>query len=348
MTRRRLLFFSILHICIGSAIAIFHGPFYGDAQNFYGYAESIGSVTEFLDWRDITSIQNYNVFFVSLIYDNAFQAAMINIFALFLFVRSSHPMGIALARKQEATGIDMRQYYTIMLFIIVCPSIVVRLGEPSREYLQSLLLFLVGVYFNCGAPRVRWLLPLSMLVLIRPVAAPIYMLWLGFFWVLEKGLLMRVSYFFMLVALLLISGEFQVVQLYSEKSIDYDGVLGTSPDYYQKIVLNVLGDINSFASDQYQVFDRFVFFLDYLWRILFLILLLSRGGRVAFVFVTFATLIISALYPFPHPRYFVPALFFLGGVICSSQLRSRYANATPRFVVSARKTANISNNAATG
>jgi len=45
MTRRLLLFFVILHICVGSAIAIFHGPFYGDAQNFYGHAETIGSVS---------------------------------------------------------------------------------------------------------------------------------------------------------------------------------------------------------------------------------------------------------------------------------------------------------------
>lgn len=329
MIQKKILFFTCLHVFIGIAIVVFHGPSYGDSQNFYSYAESIDSIFEFINWTDITSMYNYNVLFVSLVYKNILQALIINLFCLFAFLRLSNPKNILINKRLLIPGINIRQYYLVIFFILLCPSIFARLGEPSREYLQSLILFLLGLYFQANTRSMKWLLLLFFVFLIRPVALPIYILWITFFWVLKKNILSKAIFFLIIIFSLFYSSDIPIVQMYSEKIGDYHGSLWASPNLYQKILLNIFGDISSFASEKYPEFDRSLFLLDYLWRILFLGLLLFRGRVMAFIFIIFSAAIIAAVYPFPHPRYFVPALFFLGGIICGSQLKNKFTNVKP-------------------
>lgn len=337
MTRRLLQFFVFFHICVGGAFALFHGPFYGDAQNFYGYAEEIGSLRDFLEWTDYTSIQNINVFFVSIIYGSAFQSAVINTLALLFFSSLLHPKKILRDKKYTTSDISKFQLYVIASFVILCPSVIVRLAEPSREYLQAIFLFVVGFCFSSkGSHSLLWL-ALCLVILIRPVAAPIYLLWLGFFWVQSKRNLTKIIFLCLFLALIVASKELQIVQLYYEKSIDYDGVLGDSQALLDKMVLNVFGDVNSFVSNRYPMLDRIIFFLDYVWRLLFLASLLFRGGKAAFVFIVFASLIVSTFYPFPHPRYFVPALFFLGGIVYGRHMTGWFADIKAVPVASVRR-----------
>lgn len=329
MIQKKIFLYTCLHVCIGIAIIIFHGPSYGDSQNFYSYSESIDSIVEFINWNDVNSIYSFNVLFVSLVYKNTLQALIINFCCLLIFLRFSNPKNIAIDKKFLSLGIDTRKYYLIIFFILLCPSIIARLGEPSREYLQSLILFLLGLYFQASARSMRWLLPLFFVFLIRPVALPIYILWLAFFIVIKKNILSKILFFIIFIISLFLASDFSIVQMYSEKIDDYHGSLWVSPNFYQKILLNIFGDVSSFTSEQYPIFDRLLFLLDYLWRIFFLGLLIYRGRVMAFIFIIFSAVIIAAVYPFPHPRYFVPALFFLGGIICGSQFKNVFTDVRP-------------------
>ena len=312
MTRQLLIFFIIIHLCIGGALAFFNGEFYGDAKNFYGYSNEIGSAKDFLNWEDWTSIYNINVYFVSTLYGSALQAAIVNTVALLYFISVLRNKKLIIKRNYLLRN---NKHYLVVLFVILCPSIIARFAEPSREYLLSLSLFLVGFFYTLKNRRSLFWTMLCLAIMVRPIAAPIYILWFCFFWAMNKSVSIKIVLSCVFIVLASASQELEVIKLYSQKSEDYQGILSDAQPLVYKIFLNVFGDVNSFITDRYSGLERLVFFLDYIWRILILIYLVRHGGSKAFSFIVFAALITAIVYPFPHPRYFVPALFFLAGIV---------------------------------
>jgi hypothetical protein len=320
MTRSALFSLVFLHILAGSLLAIFHGPYYGDAENFYSYSESIGSYADFLSWKGLSSVYDYNIFIVSLIYRSAYQSILINSLALILFLVLSSPKFLAYSVKKTIKE-RCNRTPLVIIFIFLCPSLIFRLGEPSREYLQGLLLFLSGAYLLTLGQKKIFLFFLSMAMFIRPVAAPIYMFWTIFFLSIRVKFFYKISLLFLFILFIYFSGEIEIIRMYFDDKVgDYEGVLVGGGGFFYKVILNIFGDINSFLSNRYDASDRVIFFLDYVWRILLLFYLVIKGGLNSFIFIIFSAILISSLYPFPHPRYFVPALFFLAGIIYSRQI----------------------------
>jgi len=305
----------LIHIIFGCLVVFLHGPFYGDAFNFYAYANNFRSTPGLLQWTDLTSVNDFNVAFVTLLYGNLVPPLIVNILCLFSFSLFVLKQKIYF-RANLISSSSLTKYYIAFYFLLLSPSILVRLGEPSREYLLSFLLFLLGYLFSINKRGLLFFLVLLLAILIRPVSAPIYLLWLTFFWSIHRGITVKCLLLTSFVFLLALLPSLPLLQFYNDKLSAYQGSLLPSSNIFLKSFFNVFGDINSFATDRYPLLDRLVFFLDYLWRILLIIWLLSRNFWITTLFILFSSLLFSTAYPFPHPRYFVPTLFFLSGSIC--------------------------------
>lgn len=301
-----------LHVIAGCVIAASLAPFFGDASNFYNYAKTIETVSDFLTWNGLQSFQNLNVFFVSYLYVDTLRAVLINSIVSLLFV-------VAIFFNDHFRKfVRFNQYsrvYALPLFVFFAPALVFRFGEPSREYIQSICLFLGGFFYGDGSLPGRAFVSLFIAAIVRPVAAPIFFLWLAFFGVYKRRLHIRLLSLVLFVFLMLIGRESSLVSFYYQKVVDYGGLLGADPNFALKATLNVFGDLNSFLTTRYSTIDRCFFFLDYIWRIVFMAVLFRRGGWLTLQFIVFSAVIVAVVYPFPHPRYFVPSLFFLAGYL---------------------------------
>jgi len=331
MHRQLLFIFFLFHVLVGLLIVVFNGPFYGDAQNFYGYAEEIRASNNFFEFLDISSTFNYNVYFVSMLYSSPFQSVVVNFLSLLFFLRIIFSRINLLGKKFFVSNLVKANLYYFSFFIILCPSTIVRFGEPSREYLLSLLLFLVGFSFYANRAKLLFLSALSIAIMIRPVSAPLYILWISFIWISSKANTTKIFSTILFFILIIVLPELPIVQLYNDKLIDYDGVLLDSGNYVYKLIFNLFGDVNSFLTDRYPVFYRFVFFLNYVWRLIFIWFLLSRYKMLALFFILFTSLLIAVVYPFPHPRYFEPSLFFFAGIVCGRSVFLPFGVAVPGF-----------------
>lgn len=300
------------YIAIGLLVTLFLSPFYGDAENFYNYRQEflLGDI----DWN---IIDNINVIAVSLIYANPLVAVIFNtsILLLFFYILRLHVAAISSQSKVVAP----------LIFILICPGIVTRFGEPSREYAQSFLLFLLGFFLLKGSKKSLFFLLGA--AIFRPVAVPIYLLWSSFYLFFRRfGLKSSIIFaIFIFTLLFQVSDGVQILNRYQEKFVDYSGALvADSNTILNRFFLNIFGDINSFASDLYSPIERLVFFADYIWRLTALYFISKRLGPFGVGTFCFHSLIISMTFPFPHPRYFSSVLFFLLGFAFAKSISPRY------------------------
>lgn len=323
---RKLLFLALSsNIILGVLVAIFLAPFYGDALNFYKYAEEFAQGGDLFFYDDIKSYQNINVLFVSYVYKNSTISSLVNLGAVLIFVKIH---SLEIKKRGEIYPRNDSAWHTnnshkMLCLVLLCPALIARFGEPSREFMQSLLLFTCGMYLYRS--RTNFLICLSMASLIRPIALPLYLLWLFFCEIYRRNVYLSIIYIFLIFILTKnYSSQIELIGFYNEKIIDYEGVLGEQPTLPLKIILNIFGDVNSFFSAQYPLAERIIFLFDYIWRIIVLVALLKIRNIGIVLLIFFASLLISLFYPFPHPRYFIPVLFFLLGLASNS--RSKFFN----------------------
>jgi len=316
--KTKLVIISLLHVTIGVCLSLFHGIFYGDAINFYNYREFLDFS---FDLEFIELVQNVNVGFVSVIYETPMQCLFVNFLTVLIF---NYLISYAL-RVKAIKGLDsdknLKIFYILSVLVILCPSVVARFGEPSREYMQNLLLFLAGVLLTISLKR--FAVCLLFVVLIRPVMFPIYFLWLGFVYVYRKKREYILLYVFLtIISITLAANNSQVLNFYSERIIDYYGILGENNSVIYRLALNIFGDFNSFYTDNYDYSERLLYLLDYLWRFIFIFYLIKFGRGFSLIFIIYGATLISLVFPFPHPRYFIPLLFFIAGLLATSNFQS--------------------------
>lgn len=294
------------HFALGLSFAVFAAPFYGDALNFLGYREALSDP---LNWQ----FEDLNGAAVALLYGDVARSALVNT-ALLLFTWSVVRSSSNFRRLQPL-------FYSATVALLLSPSLVTRFGEPSREYPQSLLLFLGGSFALTNSPLS--VLFLATASIFRPVAAPSYFLWSLLAIVYRRAGVRAaaVCATFVLGALFglqaYIGPENAVLAFYQSRLGDYGGVLGDSPPIVWKVLLNVFGDVNAFAAPAYSTAERIVYLLDYVWRLWAIFLIVRSIRGIGVVLAVFNTVVLALVLPFPHPRYFVPVIFFLLGLTAS-------------------------------
>ena len=213
--RVKLILISLLHVMIGVFLSLSHGIFYGDAINFYSYREFLDFS---FDLNFIDLIQNINVGFVSIVYATPLQCFFVNILTV-IILNNSISYVLSISSSKHVNSIKhLKVFYILTALVILCPSVITRIGEPSREYMQNIFLFLAGVFLTISLKRFAFFL--FIIVLIRPVMLPIYFLWLGFVHVYRKKQRYVLLYMCLtIVSIVFALDEFSKFNFYSEKSI---------------------------------------------------------------------------------------------------------------------------------
>ena len=90
-------------------------------------------------------------------------------------------------------------------------------------------------------------------------------------------------------------------------------MLFRSNNIFIESLLNVVGDINSFASKKYASIYRLYYFFAYIFRFLIIYLSYRLFGWRSIFFVAVSALSIAIFAAFPHARYLEPCMYLFVG-----------------------------------
>ena len=282
---------AIAALILGGLSIGYDGYNHGDAYSFVGYREV------FLV-EGVTSFADLNTYFIAMLYWSKVTSYLINgAFVLFFITLIS----IITYRQRFAL--------TPIMLLFLNSLWITRMAEPSREFLLFIISFVLGL---CLASRsyVLCICLLAMLILIRPVFTPIFLLW-----VITPFVSFSVISLLVLgiVAFVHFAHELEIFRYYHAKQVEFAGIVTAdfANFFPYKFVMNIFGGINSFLKND-SVTGTLNFLFGYLWRMISISWLLLSAPKCLTAF--FGTIVlVSAAYPFPHPRYVEPSIYFCLG-----------------------------------
>ena len=105
--------------------------------------------------------------------------------------------------------------------------------------------------------------------------------------------------------------DLQIIeQIYSKTIYSKEIVLN---NIFLESLLNIVGDINSFASKRYEIFYRFYYLFAYIFRFIIIYLAYRLFGWRSIFFVAASALSIAIFAAFPHARYLEPCMYLFIG-----------------------------------
>lgn len=319
----------LLNVIFGMLIYILNDNyFYGDAQNFLNY----DTLFDILDIRSIdkfnicdsSTISKVNTFFISTIYDIKNSPIFINLFLIFTLYFIIKKSGIIkyyyLSKDKKSTLLNF-----LISLLILYPPFLIRFSEPSREYIIFTILFILGILI--AKNNSIYLIATTLLIAIvsRPIFTPIYLLWIFILINIRELKLSKILKFItsliLIIGLLIIIKENNFIGNYCSGitknfnifTENYQGNPNISDNILLRSMLNIFGDINSFATDRYNVFTRIFYFFTYISRILIIIISYKLFGYKTIIYFMATAITIAIFLDFPHPRYFEPSIFLFIG-----------------------------------
>ncbi len=306
---------------LGVMIASIHGPFYGDALNFYGYAKAFSDSNEIISDEFIVTFQNLNVLVVSLLYEDVIQSIFINgalIFSCFYILLRSD---FVKEKINILSRFDRKKYYALVSIVFLCPGLIARFGEPSREYILFLTLFMTGIFLVLANNELYKYLFVIPALLVKPIYLPFMVFFVIVFKFINTNKYVNLIIFIMaLLFFIKIYDDAVLLIFYNDKISDYNGILVDGGDFLSRMLLNVFGDVNSFYTDRYSLFERIIFLSDYIWRLVMISFIVKHGRFNSVIILLLISGLFTLVNPFPHPRYLIPGLFFIAGIIAGSIL----------------------------
>lgn len=291
MNNKFIVFFCMFIVCgLSSFLILDSTPIHGDAENFANY-KLLHSSKASLEFQDL------NTYFVSLIYGDKPFSFFVNVICLFLIVI----FGVNVVKD--------RWRYEIFIFVLLNPLWLSRFAEPSREFLLYLFCYFLGVGLVTQNRYLKWV-SIIMVCAIRPVSSLLTFTWV---WLFETRYKLIIFFWLTLVLLILFEPSMSsVFSIYENKLVDYKG--DYNDIFILRLIMNFLGGFNSFYQNNNTA--EFLMFLGgYVWRIVALFYIIKKDYVLFLKYCLFTGIILTIVYPFPHPRYLEPAIYLTLGIL---------------------------------
>jgi hypothetical protein len=233
-------------------------------------------------------------------------------------------------------------------YVLLCPQIVFRYWEPSKEFGICIMLLVCGILANAKTTKdvVLSITAFAIAAYYRPYAVIGY----AGAWAIwhksnqltstsnnKKGSVRKLLCTGIWLCLLVLAIRGILSNFGGDMFDDWviigsKGILGERISNPLSIVpiglLNILGGLNVFVKANNLDLVTFVYFIDWLWRILLIaVLILKRRIRLLLYIVSIAILLASVV-PFSHPRYLLPFIAFGIGLECGFETKQFKAHAT--------------------
>ena len=327
---------------------------FGDGSNFKSYAQlytcNLIELNQHIGNSSIASWSVLNTYGVSCIYSNKWLGIAFNV-AILLFLSS--PFFWNLFKKGEATPLSNISINISALYLS-SPLVLMRFYEPSREYMLCYGIFISSWAFFSGKSSQKTFLLLSIGLLMSSIARPVYLPVIILVFAISSlilgkrvcpedslsGLIIKVFTlramnvgsiiitflglgFSVAILFLFASSSIELTSLY-DKSGEYSGVMSDF-DRNSYFWLPLQACLNVFGGVKYLItanlFDFVYAISEMIWRFLVLFFIVRYLRFRGIVCIAFYAIIVSLLYPFPHPRYLLPLFFVLSSPISLMSMR---------------------------